>query len=97
MEEEDSTIIYSTRPAIQEFIDSNVWLDLSNELDTWKTIAARDVISATGLQEVGRLQGMCEVIDKLKNLPQSIIDALTEVDESELDSQNEASDDGEEL
>ena len=70
---EAETIIMSTELQIQEFIESNLWKDMCNEMATWRTIAEKGIMSVTELRQLGIIQGRCDAIDMLEKLPDALL------------------------
>lgn len=66
---EAETIIMSTELQIQEFIESNIWKDMLNEMRVWRQQAEKDVMTVTELRQLGVVQGRCDAIDMLEQLP----------------------------
>lgn len=79
MEQRDR--IYSSETDFRNFLSSNLWRDLSNEMNAWLNDIREQLEITAEVDTIRRLQGNVEAVRRFLDLPQTLLDIL-EVDRS---------------
>jgi hypothetical protein len=91
----EQIVITSTRTRMEEFKDSTIWLDISNELNSWKKgfeqelksivddAAENNPSTASVLLHLGDLNGRIKAVDYMLSLPTVLLEILKEREEEE--------------
>lgn len=81
--EKHKFIIRSNRSTIKEFKKSLLAKDIRRELLVWKRLCLNDYYEASNMLEKGKVDGRIEVIDRILNMPDVMIQELDREKENE--------------
>jgi hypothetical protein len=74
MEQRDR--LYSTETDLRNFLSSNIWRDLSNEMDAWMQDIRAQLEVTQEIDILRRLQGNVEAVHRFLDLPQTLLDII---------------------
>jgi hypothetical protein len=73
---EQETILKGSINGYSQFLNSNIWKDIKNELELWDQLAVQEYAEAEDLKTVGRIAGKREAISFMLQLPDMLHEAL---------------------
>lgn len=62
----------------EEFRESQVWLEMREELESWRAAAESEFLVCEGLLQLGRIQGRLEALDYMLALPETVVSIVRE-------------------
>jgi len=68
--------IYSSESDFRNFLASNIWRDLSNEMTAWMSDIREQLEITAEIDTIRRLQGNVEAVHRFLDLPQTLLDIL---------------------